>query len=116
MHRLGIEPAGMVIHHDQDPLYTSDAWTGRLLLYDRLQLFHTLDGAKDNPEMEALTSCFKNENRSLILDAATIEMLTKIVKVRKDYYNDVRRHSVLDNHTPRKALERWLRDVDEDHE
>jgi putative transposase len=105
----------MVMHHDQDSAYTSYAWTGRLLLQDQLQISYTLDGAKDNPEMEAFISRFKNENRSLLLDAPTIEMLAKIVDVRLHYYNDVRRHSALDNQSPRKALERWLRDVDEDH-
>jgi hypothetical protein len=32
MYRFSIEPAGMVMHHDQDPVYTSYDWTGRLLL------------------------------------------------------------------------------------
>lgn len=52
---------------------------------------------------------------ALLLDAPTIEMLAKIVDVRMHDYNDVHRHSQLDNQSPRKALERWLRDVDEDH-
>ena len=113
MHRLGIEPAGMVMHHDQDSVYTSYDWTGRLLLQDHLRISYTLDGAKHNPEMESFFSRFKNENRSLLLDAPTIEALAKVVAVRMHYYNDVRRHSVLDNQPPRKSLERWLSDVNE---
>jgi transposase InsO family protein len=114
MQELDIEPAGMVMHHDQDPVYTSYAWTGRLLLQDHLRISYTLDGAKDNPEVESFISRFKNENRSLLLDAPTIETLAKVVNVRMHYYNDVRRHSVLNNQPPRKSLERWLRDINED--
>lgn len=115
MQQLSIEPAGMVMHHDQDPVYTSYAWTGRLLLRDHLQVSYSLDGARGNTEMEAFISRFKNENRSLLLDAPTIETLKRIVNVRMSYYNEVRRHSVLDNQPPRKWLECWLKDVDEDN-
>ena len=111
MRRFGFEPAGMIMHHDQDPVYTSYAWTGRLLLQDRLRISYALDGAKDNPEMESFNSRFKNENRSLLLDAPTVEILAKVVNERMDYYNDVRRHSALSNQPPRKFLERWLSDV-----
>lgn len=115
MNELGIESAGMVMHHDQDSVYTSYAWTGRLLLRDHLQVSYTLDGAKDNPEMESFISRFKTENRSLLLDAPTIEMLAKVVNVRMHYYNDVRRHSALGNQPPRKFLEQWLNNnVNED--
>jgi len=65
--------------------------------------------------MEAFISRFKNKNRSLLLDAPTIEALAKVVNVRMHYYNDVRRHSVLNNQPPRSSLERWPRDVDKDH-
>ena len=109
---LSIEPAGMVMHQDQDPVYTSYAWTGRLLLRDHLQVSYSLDGARGNTEMEAFISRFKNENRSLLLDAPTIEALERVVNVRLRYYNEVRRHSALDNQPPRKWLDYWLNDVD----
>ena len=73
------------LHHDQDPVYTSYAWTGRLLLRDHLQISYSLDGARGNTEMEAFISRFKNENRSLLLDAPTIEALERIVNVRMHY-------------------------------
>jgi transposase InsO family protein len=114
MRQLGTDPAGMVMHHDQDPVYTSYAWTGRLLLSDHLQISYTLDGARGNTEMEAFISRFKNENRSLLLDAPTIETLAKIVDVRMHYYNDDRRHSTLDNQPPRKWLKRWLNNVEKE--
>jgi len=114
MQELSIEPAGMVMHQDQDPVYTSYAWTGRLLLRDHLQVSYSLDGARGNTEMEAFISRFKNENRSLLLDAPTIETLERVVNVRMRYYNEVRRHSALDNQPPRKWLECWLNDVEKE--
>lgn len=112
LRQLGVGSAGIVMHHDQDPVYTSYDWTGCLLLCDHLQISYTLDGARGNTEMEAFISRFKNENRSLLLDAPTIEALEKIVNERMCYYNEVRRHSVLDNQPPRKWLEGWLNGVD----
>ena len=64
--------------------------------------------------MEAFISRFKNENRSLLLDAPTIEALKRVVDVRMRYYNEVRRHSALDNQPPRKWLESWLNDVEKE--
>lgn len=100
--------ANVIIHHDQDPVYTSYDWTGRLLVQDELYISYTLDGAKDNPEMEAFISRFKNENRSLLLDAPTIEELRRVVKERMTYYNEVRRHSRLGYVPPWTYLKRWL--------
>jgi putative transposase len=114
MDELDVEPARIVMHHDQDPVYTSYDWTGRLLLRDYLQLSYTLDGARGNTEMEAFISRFKNENRSLLLDAPTIEVLEQVVNERMCYYNEVRRHSVLKNEPPRKFLKRWLTQAEED--
>jgi putative transposase len=114
LRQLNIDPAGMVMHQDQDPVYTSYAWTGRLLLRDHLQVSYSLDGARGNTEMEAFISRFKNENRSLLLDAPTIEVLERIVNVRMSYYNDVRRHSALGNQPPQRWLKRWLNDVGKD--
>jgi len=112
MRQLGIEPTGMVMHQDQDSVYTSYAWTARLLLRDHLQVSYSLDGARGNTEMESFISRFKNENRSLLFDAPTIEALERVVNVRMRYYNEARRHSSLDNQPPLKWLERWLSDVE----
>jgi putative transposase len=114
MRQLSIKPAGMVMHQDQGSVYTSYAWTGRLLLRDHLQVSYSLDGARGNTEMEAFISRFKNENRSLLLDAPTIEALERVVTDRMRYYNEVRRHSALDNQPPLKWLECWLNDVDKE--
>ena len=85
LQQLGLQPAGIVMHHDQDPVYTSYAWTGWLLLGDQLQLSYSLDGARGNTEMESFISRFKNENRSLLLDAPAIEVLEQVVNMRRRY-------------------------------
>ena len=69
---------------------------------------------KDNTEMEAFISRFKNENRSLLLDAPTIDALSTVVNERICYYNEVRRHSVLGNQPPLKWLVSWLKGVDKE--
>lgn len=102
------------MHHDQDPVYTSYDWSGRLLLRDQLQLSYSLDGARGNTEIEAFISRFKNENRSLLLDAPTMEALEQVVYEPMRYYNEVRRHSALQNQPPRNFLDRWLITVEED--
>jgi len=98
----------MILHHDRDPVYTGYGWTARLLLEDGGRLSYTLNGARDNPQMEAFISRFKNENRSLLLDAPTVEVLERIVDERMHYYNGIRRHSVLANQPPREWLICWL--------
>lgn len=91
--RLGILYQGMIVHHDRDPVFTGYRWTAQLLLEDGVQLSYTLNGARDNPEMEAFFSRFKAENRSLLLDAQDLSELTEVVDQRMWYYDSERRHS-----------------------
>jgi putative transposase len=56
--KLGIAWEGMIMHHDQDSVYTGHMWTGQLLLKDKVRLSYALDGAKDNPEMESFFPSF----------------------------------------------------------
>ena len=100
LRRLGRSPAGLIVHHDQDPVFTSYGWTGQLLLRDEARISYALGGAKDNPEMESFNSRFKTENRSLLLDAVDLADLIRLVSRRMRYYNRVRRHSTLGNQAP----------------
>jgi putative transposase len=93
--RLGVAYEGMIVHHDQDSVYTSYDWTGRLLLRDGVRISYALQGARDNPEMESFHSRFKSEWHSLFLDAQTIEELEGVVADRMRYYNAERRHSTI---------------------
>jgi transposase InsO family protein len=107
LRRFGRTPRGCIVHHDQDSVYTSHAWLGQLLLRDQVRVSYTLRGAKDNTEMEAFNSRFKNENRSLLIEAANLDALRRVVAERIRYYNGTRRHSALDNRAPLA----YLRDV-----
>ena len=98
--RLNIPYEGMIVHHDQDPVFTGYVWTGQLLLVDQVCLSYTLNGAKDNPEMESFIGRFKTENRSLLLDAQTVTELREVVAERMHYYNTQRRHSSLGYQPP----------------
>lgn len=103
--RLGIPYQGMIIHHDRDPVFTGYGWTGQLLLEDGVRLSYTLNGAKDNPEMEAFISRFKAENRSLLLDARSLTELAEVVDQRMWYHNGERRHSSIGYLSPLAYIE-----------
>jgi putative transposase len=96
----GIDLERVTIHHDQDPVFTGYGWTAQLLLKDHVRVSYALNGARDNPEMEAFNSRFKTENRSLLLDAQTLDELQALVSERIDYYNNDRRHSSISNQAP----------------
>ncbi|HET9000723.1 MAG TPA: DDE-type integrase/transposase/recombinase [bacterium] len=85
---------GLIVHHDQDPVFIGYQWTSRLLR-DGVRVSYSLRGARGNPEMEAFFSRFKTENRSLTLDCQTLDELTGMIARRIDYYNRDRRHSAI---------------------
>ena len=96
----GVDLKGMIVHHDQDPVFTSYGWTSHLLLKDHVRVSYALNGARDNPQMESFFGRFKTENRSLVLDARTLEELQAVVAERMDYYNNRRRHSTIGYQAP----------------
>jgi len=96
----GVDLKRVTVHHDQDPVFTSYGWTAQLLLKDHVRVSYALHGARDNPEMEAFNSRFKTENRSLLLDAQTLEELKALVSERMEYYNNERRHSSIAYQAP----------------
>lgn len=104
--RYAIPYQGMIVHHDQDSVYTSYDWTGQLLIIDKVQLSYALNGAKDNTLMESFNSRFKAEGRSLFLDAADLNQLRTVVAQQIDYYNTRRRHSSLDYLSPLAYLKK----------
>jgi putative transposase len=112
--RLGITCKGMIMHHDQDSVYTGHMWTGQLLLRDKVRLSYALDGAKDNTEMESFNGHFKQEGNSLFLDAGDIEELKAVVSRQMEYYNTSRRHSSLGYVSPLAYIESMLSDGKEE--
>lgn len=111
--RLAIPYRGMILHHDRDPVYTGYGWTARLLLKDGGRLSYTLNGARDNPQMEAFISRFKAENRSLLLDAQDLAELAEVVDQRMWYYNSERRHSSIGYKSPLAYIELMRSGCDE---
>ncbi|MBM4030110.1 MAG: IS3 family transposase [Planctomycetes bacterium] len=91
---------GVIVHQDQDPVFTGYAWTGRLLLRDHARVSYALRGAKDNPEMESFYGRFKTENASLLEEAEDLRALRAAVGQRMRYYNHRRRHSTIGNVPP----------------
>jgi transposase InsO family protein len=108
--RLGISCEGMIVHQDQDSVYTGHMWTGQLLLRDKVRLSYALDGARDNTEMESFNSHFKQEGNSLFLDAGDIEELKIVVSRQMRYYNTKRRHSSLGYVSPMTYIDSILLD------
>ena len=104
--RLGIPYAGMIMHHDRDPVYTGYRWTSQLLLKDELRLSYALGGAKDNPEMESFNGRFKTEGHSLFLEAWSLADLISVVDQRMQYYNVERRHSSVNQVPPLMFIQR----------
>ncbi len=90
----------VIVHQDQDSVFTSYDWVDELLRRDHVQLSYALRGARDNPEMESFFGRFKVENHSLFLDAQTLQELLAVLAERILYYNRERRHSSLGNRAP----------------
>jgi len=99
---------GLFVHHDQDPAFTSYAWTSQLLLKDQIQVSYAIRGARDNPEMESFFSRFKTENHSLFVEAKSLVDLRLLLSQRVRYYNLQRRHSSLGNVAPMCYVRRLL--------
>jgi len=97
---LGITWAGMIMHHDRDPVYTGYAWISQIASKDKVRVSYALGGAQDNPEMESFNSRFKDEGRSLFLEAQTTSQLITVVDERMWYYNHERRHSSVSQVSP----------------
>ena len=111
--QLDIPYAGMIIHHDQDAVFTGYEWARQLVLEDGMRLSYTLRGAKDNPEMESFIGRFKEEGRSLFLNAQNLDELSRVVDERMCYYNTERRHSAIGYLAPLTYIE-CVRLEDED--
>jgi putative transposase len=95
--RYGISLQGVVMHHDQDPAYTSHAWIEALRLRDRVRLSYSLNGAQGNTHLESFNGHFKEENASIFWEQKNFDGVRRVVQGRMVYYNDIRRHASLGN-------------------
>lgn len=102
---------GVIVHSDQDSVYTSHDYLSKLLVDDHVRISFSERGCRDNPWIESFWGRMKTEIRSEILEAATLEELIAVIERRIDYYNQRRRHSAIGNIPPitylqtRKMLE-----------
>lgn len=96
--------AGVIVHQDQDPVFTSYDWLRALLIDAEVLVSYSENGAKGNPWIESLWGRFKVENTSLITEAETPAELRDVVGRQVAYYNRERRHSSLGYVSPLQFL------------
>lgn len=64
LQRYGVKLDAVIVHHDQDPVYTGHGWVRQLRVENGVRISYSLDGAKQNTEMESFNSHFKGETAS----------------------------------------------------
>ena len=102
---LGEEIFGVIVHQDQDAVFTSYAWLQALLLDAGVRVSYSENGAKGNPWIESFWARFKTENHSLLLEAETLDELRDVIDGQMRYYNRERRHSGIGYQPPLAYLE-----------
>jgi len=102
--RLSRRIEDIIIHHDQDGVYTGHRWLNEVIVDSKARISYSEDGAKGNVHMESFNGRFKVENGLIFWELDDITELKKAVDKRIRYYNFVRRHSTLGNKSPIKYL------------
>jgi transposase InsO family protein len=101
---LGVKFSGLIVHHDQDSVYTGNEWLHQIRLVDNVRVSYALNGARDNTEMESFNGHFKEENSSILWEQRDLRGVIRVVQSRIVYYNDIRRHASLGNVSPANFL------------
>jgi len=104
LQHLGIDCTTVIVHHDQDTVYTGHEWLRHVRLLDKVRVSYALNGARDNTEMESFNSHFKVENASILWEQKDLRGVIRVVQSRLLYYNDIRRHASLGNVAPAEFL------------
>lgn len=97
--RMKINLNSVVIHQDQDTVFTGYEYAGTLL-NDGISLSFTQKGFKDNPFMESCIGHFKDEYKHLIQEAKNIEETKDIIRKCIKDWNKERIHSTLKGRSP----------------
>ena len=95
----------LIVHQDQDAVFTSYRRLRALLIESEARVSYSERGAKDNPWIESFWAHFKGENKSLSIEAETLEELCEVIDRQMAYYNERRRHSSLDYRSPMEYLQ-----------
>lgn len=96
--------ARVVVHQDQDAVFTSYDWFEALLVDVDVVVSYPENGAKGNPWVESFWARFKAKNASLIGTAGTLAELREVIGAQMRYYNRQRRHSGIDYRSPVEFL------------
>jgi len=104
LQRYGRKLKDIIIHHDQDSVYTSHHWLYEIVMQGKARVSYSENGAKGNVHMESFNGRFKSENRLLFWEQEDFASLEKVVNARIRYYNQIRRHSALGNKSPVQYL------------
>jgi putative transposase len=102
--KLTLTLEGIIVHSDQDGVFTGHRWLRETVLRDRVRPSFSEDGAKGNVYMESFIGRFKEENRSIFWEKDDLHSLWEVVKGRVRYYNRERRHSALGYKSPIQYL------------
>ena len=97
--RMKIDLSSVIIHQDQDSVFTGYEYAGTLL-NDGVTLSFTEEGFKDNPYMESCNGHFKSEYNSLFQEARNLKELKQIIRRCVRNWNHERIHSALNGRSP----------------
>ena len=104
----GLDPGGLIVHQDQDSVYTSYDWLELLLIKHGVKVSYSQRGARGNPWVESMWGRIKTELGSLITEARDLPELEAIMDQHMHYYNNRRRHSAIGNQSPMQFLAKHL--------
>ncbi len=104
LRRYGRKLKDIIIHHDQDSVYTGHHWLYEIVIQGKARVSYSENGAKGNVHMESFNGRFKSENRLLFWEHEDFAALEKVVNDRIRYYNQIRRHSARGNKSPVQYL------------
>jgi putative transposase len=104
LRRFRVVPQKVVIHHDQDAIYTSHEWLRKVCVQSGARVSYSLNGARGNTAMESFNGHFKGENESIFWEQKDIKGVIRVVETRMRYYNAPRRHESLGQISPENFL------------
>lgn len=106
--KFKVKLSSVIIHQDQDTVFTSYQYTGTLL-NDNINLSFTEHGFKDNPNMESCIGHFKEEYGSLLRQAKSLKELKRITAKSVRDWNKERIHSALKGRSPEEFIHTFYR-------
>ena len=97
--RMNIPLTDVIVHQDQDSVFTGYEYTGKLI-GDGITLSFTENGFKDNQMMESCLGHFKQSYKQRIQQAETLKQAQKIFTACVKDWNTKPRHSALKGRPP----------------